>query len=828
MGDQAALAGPDSGIGHTPSSFSFYYQHGGAPSGLPNQGYGQLGTGLEQDPDASSPSSQHALETSSPAAKDRPFSWGLSLSPSPAGGEEPATGPRNGFGSGVVQKLDSFSEAFAGSRLASQLASPPAGFAGNCSLRQPGCVQKRGQLAGQQALAYAPPPQQQQQQAQGMQYGYLQQPVLQQTQPHAFSQPAAAHYQLRGQWSHYCGRAAQASHGLAGEQGCRTVYPAQIQGKVSAVYCSPGAAHATGGQYLFTQEPGYPQQESRREREKQEGYRTTVDQHCLQSLTGSSTIHYPRSCAVGQQTSFETEEELLPSDPGDPCSQSLYWQKEDGERTVMASYLHPAPFTPFLGPFRLAQGPPRQDSQTGRASVQTPLGPEIKQEEFSGRPQTLVYNGAPYPSHLRPDTAVLEDWFSPSTSQSSHYTPPPMLNPLRRGTGLFVNLEPPPSTGQDPLNLYHPQDCMFNEDPSLHTAPIRRPQINIGAQYQASLPELWESSGSLRGEEEEPGRAERAWHKEEEEPGRAEWAWHEEEEEPGRAEWAWHEEEAEPGRANRAWHGEEAEPDRADLLWLPWTELQDSAGEQTHVENLLNLACSSCLPGGGTNRELALHCLSRTRGDVLAALEMLLLGTPFTQRAHSLTDYHYTGSDVWTSNERRLFNKAFTTHSKNFGMIQKTVKSKRVSQCVEFYYLCRKGQEHQKKLRGTLEREGGWSGQGFKQEAGESMAFPCAQPMKIQPAVEGVEPSPPVASNFPCKQCGKMFYKIKSRNAHMKIHRQQEDWRERVGDSSIPSIPSIPSVESFLGRGAGPLALYSSLWDSREILESFDLGGPTP
>ncbi|MGH0185359.1 UNVERIFIED_CONTAM: hypothetical protein FKN15_017730 [Acipenser sinensis] len=276
MGDQAALARPDSGIGHTPNSFSFYYQHSGAPSGLLNQGYGQLGTGLERDPGASSPSSQYPLETSSPGAKDRPFSWGLSLSTSPAGEEDPATGSRNGFGSGGFQKLDSFSEAFAGSRLAAQLALPPAGLAGNCGLRQPGCVQKRGQFGGQQALASPPQQQQQQQQqAQGMQYGYLPQPVLHQTQPRAFPQPAAMHYQLQEQWSHYCGRATQASHSHAGEQGCRTVYPAQIQGKVSAVYCSPGAGSAAAGQLLYSQEPGYPQQETRRERAEHEGFRST-------------------------------------------------------------------------------------------------------------------------------------------------------------------------------------------------------------------------------------------------------------------------------------------------------------------------------------------------------------------------------------------------------------------------------------------------------------------------------------------------------------------------------------------------------------------------
>lgn len=35
------------------------------------------------------------------------------------------------------------------------------------------------------------------------------------------------------------------------------------------------------------------------------------------------------------------------------------------------------------------------------------------------------------------------------------------------------------------------------------------------------------------------------------------------------------------------------------------------------VENLLNLCCSSALPGGGTNSEFALHSLFEAKGDVM-------------------------------------------------------------------------------------------------------------------------------------------------------------------------------------------------------------------
>lgn len=38
------------------------------------------------------------------------------------------------------------------------------------------------------------------------------------------------------------------------------------------------------------------------------------------------------------------------------------------------------------------------------------------------------------------------------------------------------------------------------------------------------------------------------------------------------------------------------------------------------VDNLLRLSCCSVLPGGGTNTELALHCLFQCRGDVMVRL----------------------------------------------------------------------------------------------------------------------------------------------------------------------------------------------------------------
>ncbi|XP_070710947.1 transcriptional-regulating factor 1-like [Pempheris klunzingeri] len=179
------------------------------------------------------------------------------------------------------------------------------------------------------------------------------------------------------------------------------------------------------------------------------------------------------------------------------------------------------------------------------------------------------------------------------------------------------------------------------------------------------------------------------------------------------------------------------------------------------------MCSSSCLPGGGRNTELALHCLHYCQGNTMATLEMLLFSQP-----SPTGDYHYSGSAFWTDSEKSLFSAALATHGKDFSRIQKMVRMKTVCQCVEFYYLSKRLQDKQKNQK---EEETG----DVEMEQQKSIT-PICQPVGRQFGLEEVVPVPSLANFFPCKLCGKMFYKIKSRNAHMKIHRQpQEDWTDR-------------------------------------------------
>ncbi|CAG5929324.1 unnamed protein product [Menidia menidia] len=302
---------------------------------------------------------------------------------------------------------------------------------------------------------------------------------------------------------------------------------------------------------------------------------------------------------------------------------------------------------------------------------------------------TPVYSGTPFPSILH----------SKRAQNRGSYTPRPLLNPLRKGTGLYSSLSTLHHCKEEPAWLEEDEEC------------DGVPHINVGPDFQADLPPCL-----LDGE----------W--------------------------------------SGLWFSTE-DPPREQLLWKPWDELLRSAHAQDQVEKLLTMCNSSCLPGGGSNTELALHCLHHCEGNTMETLKMLLFSLP-----SPTGDYHYSGCDFWTDTEKKLFNVTLETHGKDFSTIEKMLRTKTVPQCVEFYYLSKKLDDKQKKQKEDETRE----------LQLQKRVTPISQPVESQISQEEVVPLPSLTSIFPCKLCGKMFYKIKSRNAHMKIHRQpQEDWTDR-------------------------------------------------
>ncbi|XP_068524873.1 zinc finger protein 541 isoform X2 [Anas acuta] len=332
--------------------------------------------------------------------------------------------------------------------------------------------------------------------------------------------------------------------------------------------------------------------------------------------------------------------------------------------------------------------------------------------------------GGPFQSNLR-SPVLLVDHLLRELVQRSPYTPPPMLSPLRAGSGLYFSAVCSPSG--HPRQLLSAVLDRMDRDFGLclvaDSAKISiEPHINVGSRFQAEIPALQER---LR-----PGGEEQA----------------------------------------------------ATLVWKPWGDIATNRETQERVTALLNMACSSAMPGGGTNLELALHCLHEARGSVLEALEMLLFGGRQKPDSHPLANYRYAGSDSWTPAERQQFKKAFCLHRKDFHLIQKKIQTKNVSQCVEYYYIWKKklkfdhGRAHivDKKARRD------------KEEVEEAEEKPASSPRKRHrllpkqrscrktPPDAGGPGEPPQASerpSFPCRECERVFDKIKGRNAHMKRHR---------------------------------------------------------
>ncbi|KAM6366189.1 transcriptional-regulating factor 1 [Alca torda] len=454
---------------------------------------------------------------------------------------------------------------------------------------------------------------------------------------------------------------------------------------------------------------------------------------------------------------------------------------------------------------------------------------------------SMSHSGATlYQSQLR-SPRVLGDHLLDRTHELPPYTPPPMLSPVRQGSGLFssvITSSHSTSHTQLPLTPLTPTPrvllCRSNSiDGSV--IPVTpgpgeqtvEPRINIGSRFQADIPELQDRLLM------------------------------------------------------------EKDVHKATLVWKPWPELENKVFQQ-RVEDLLNMSCSSVLPGGGTNSEYALHSLFEAKGDIMVALEKLLLRKPVRLKCHPLANYHYAGSDKWTHQERRLFKEALSTYSKDFIFVQKMVKSKTVAQCVEYYYTWKKilrlGRKHRTRLEKKREecltsgeeevleedeeteedrkeeremqkspdppaiplvgpidlpalqslslssssficempncgavfssrqalnghaRIHGGTNQvtktrctipGTKQKSGTQSGY-CS--IKSSPAHSTTSGETDPTTIFPCKECGKVFFKIKSRNAHMKTHRQQEEQQRQKAQKAAVAAEMAATI----ARTTGP------------------------
>ncbi|KAG6455454.1 hypothetical protein O3G_MSEX009219 [Manduca sexta] len=255
--------------------------------------------------------------------------------------------------------------------------------------------------------------------------------------------------------------------------------------------------------------------------------------------------------------------------------------------------------------------------------------------------------------------------------RSHHYTPHPILPPERDGSGLFTEL----SAGQSSSE----SDVLSQlEEPRL-------PQINIGPDYQADLPELCNDRVDL----------------------------------------------------HRA-------PEQ--LLWDPGI---NDALDDNEVRMFMELAMCAAMPVGGHTREFALQTLGECGGDIRAATLRLMSRPPAPTQYESR----------WTPDEVEAFLAGLGHYDKDFYRISQLVRTKDSKQCIQFYYFWKKVTKDYKTLYLRS-----WS---MEQQASHgSVLVPTQSAASCTSSPTSYE-----SEEFPCKICGKVFNKVKSRSAHMKSHR---------------------------------------------------------
>lgn len=434
----------------------------------------------------------------------------------------------------------------------------------------------------------------------------------------------------------------------------------------------------------------------------------------------------------------------------------------------------------------------------------SPSSPMVRAKK-KHRPEPLhippQVNACGFQSRLR-SPRLWDPSIDGNASSPPPYTPPPMLSPVRCGSGLFWHMisgsgsMTPKSAPLTPRFSLTRQGSLGEmavvpEDDELGSAPATDilPKVNIGAHYQAQLP-VYDPRGYCD---------------------------------------------------NRRLD---------DMLWD--NKLIDSLTDK-ELDMYLEFACCAAVPGGGRNKEYALHVLFMCNGNLQDAMLALMNPNPRLAKGHHLLNYQYAESDKWTPDDIDAYQQALFKFDKDFFSVAQEMSSKNVKQCVQFYYLWKKiCPEEYKKLRVLRRRREQDNGicnlrsrpesinepDEAEAQASQSTEEMTESPGKMEEPIErflcnyphcsarfvsrqalnshikihasghpvsrvaqvnGSRSRSPFEDNdrqsspctnslaakvasepleeFPCKYCGKVFGKVKSRSAHMKSHRSDADRR---------------------------------------------------
>ncbi|VDM60017.1 unnamed protein product, partial [Angiostrongylus costaricensis] len=370
------------------------------------------------------------------------------------------------------------------------------------------------------------------------------------------------------------------------------------------------------------------------------------------------------------------------------------------------------------------------------------------------------------------------------------YTPPPILSPMRNGSGLFWQIA---------KNLGHPAQVSFKKLSSLHFHS-KKSFSSVRFMHNKALRKIsWAStSSSTNSIQSELCKNFRIV-----------------------------EDLLKTFSVNIQWirmkglqiHNSELEAieDRDEIIFSP-DVLSDIENDQIEAFELL--ACSQAIPRPGRNKELALHLLMENKGNIEAAVADLLRSDTLDWEQYQIIyGSHYLDSVNWTPEEVNAFQDAIYKTEKDFHQVAQELPSKTVRECVEFYYTWKKAcPDDYRKLR-NLRRKRQLLELNLQQVKGHPFLYISPPAVAVSPlrevppllsssssishALLGLRQSPPLKDLsglqrnyqpsaprtqfsstsgtkkgaqpsadgfFHCRLCDKCFEKVKSLNAHMKSH----------------------------------------------------------
>lgn len=206
-------------------------------------------------------------------------------------------------------------------------------------------------------------------------------------------------------------------------------------------------------------------------------------------------------------------------------------------------------------------------------------------------------------------------------SNQLHYTPAPILNPDRRGTGLYS------SVSNDSTATLASSTTDFDFDEVDMIDFFEKPRVNIGTDYQATLPTTISTDTTAT---------------------------------------------ATSSSMMMMIRCEERKPCET-LLWKP-----NVLDDDRQLNRFIDLAKSSAVPMGTHSIESALKILMESQGEVHVAVLKLLQSSDKSLEKR------------WSQTEMEQFLKGLEKHGKDFATIARDILHKTTGDCVQLYYFWKK------------------------------------------------------------------------------------------------------------------------------------------